>query len=211
MNIFRSWAENLKNFLPYIFVFIASLYQPWDADLGWHLKYGEYFFKTGTILKENTFSTQMPDFIWANTSWGVDLIYYTAFALGGFLGLTILGALVVTLTFYFFSRAFDLSFWQKAVIFPFLIILEDPVNAISFRGQVFSVMLLGILMWILSAYERSGQRKKLFFLIPLFLFWANIHGQFILGFGVLGLWFLLYFFREFISQFPDFKIANFAS
>ena len=203
--------NKLLNLLPYLFVFIASLYQPWDADLGWHLKYGEYFFQHGRILKENIFSTEMADFIWPNTSWGIDLIYYSAFHLLGFLGLTLLSSLVIAVTFYFFSKAYELSIWHKAVIFPFLIILENPVNEISFRGQVVSVMMLGILILILSKFEKYRENKILLWLMPLFLVWANTHGQFILGFGVLGLWLLLYLLRELISQFPELKFANFVS
>lgn len=37
--------------LPFLTIFIASFYPSVDLDLGWHLKYGEYFFKNGEILK----------------------------------------------------------------------------------------------------------------------------------------------------------------
>lgn len=200
MKFFSNSFKKISGFLPFIFVFTASLYQPYDADLGWHLKYGEYFFQHGRILKENIFSTEMMDFIWPNTSWGIDLIYYSAYHLLGFFGLTLLAALVVTLTFYFFAKAFDLDYWQKVVIFPLLIILENPVNEVSFRGQTVSVMMLGLLILILSKFEKFKSEKILLWLIPLFLFWANIHGQFILGFGVLVLWIFLYFAGEFLSD-----------
>src|SRR3990167_9331643 len=94
----------ILSLLPFIFVFISTLYQPIDPDLGWHLKYGEYFFEKGSLLKENTFSTEMPDFRWPNVSWGTDLITYFTFHHFGFLGLTVLSALIVTLTFFFFSK-----------------------------------------------------------------------------------------------------------
>ena len=98
--------NKLLNLLPYLSVFIASLYQPWDADLGWHLKYGEYFFQHGQILKENIFSTEMAGYYWPNTGWLSDLLTYQIFNGGGFLGLTIAAALVVTLTFWFFAKAY---------------------------------------------------------------------------------------------------------
>lgn len=200
MKFLSVFQKKISGFLPFIFVFIASLYRPYDADLGWHLKYGEYFFRHGRILKENIFSTEMTDFIWPNTSWGIDLIYYSAYYLLGFFGLTFLAALVITLTFYFFAKAFDLDYWQKVVIFPLLIILENPVNEVSFRGQTVSVMMLGLLILILSKYEKFKSEKILLWLIPLFLFWANIHGQFILGFGIMVLWFFLYFLGQFLED-----------
>ena len=96
--------------LPFIFIFVSSIYKPYDADLGWHLKYGEHFIKTGQILKENTFSSEMPGFIWANTSWGTDILTHLFYNTGGFFGISILGAIVITLTFFIYSKAFKLTF-----------------------------------------------------------------------------------------------------
>src|SRR5690348_7569702 len=85
--------------LPYLIVFIFSLYPPSDPDLGWHLKYGEYFWQHGSLLRDNIFSVMMPAFHWANTSWLMDIIDYAVFHLGGFFGISLLSALVVALTF----------------------------------------------------------------------------------------------------------------
>src|SRR3989344_962853 len=99
----------MKNFLlaffPFLIVFISSLYVPYDSDLGWHLKYGEYFFKTGHILRDNTFSTLMPEFKWVNHSWGTDIISYAFYKPFGLWGLSILGALIITLTFFIYGKA----------------------------------------------------------------------------------------------------------
>jgi hypothetical protein len=91
--------------LPYLVVFVLSLFHASDPDLGWHLKYGEYFYQHGSLLRDNTFSTMMPNFHWANTSWLTDIISYTTYHLGGLFGLSLLGAFVVTMTFYFFAKA----------------------------------------------------------------------------------------------------------
>ena len=80
------WLKRVVWILPYIFVFIASLYLPTDPDLGWHLKYGEYFFQHHQILRDNTFSTMMPQYHWENGSWGTDIITYAIYKLGGFGG-----------------------------------------------------------------------------------------------------------------------------
>ncbi len=173
--------------LPYIFVFLASLFRPADTDLGWHLKYGEHFIKTGDILRANTFSAEMADFKWSNIAWMTDILSYLIYSLGGFFALTLAGAIVVTSTFFFFSKAFKVDFWQKAILFPLLIFFVEPLNRISFRGQLISVMLLGVLLYLLEKYK-DGSQKALFFVPLLFFIWANIHGQFILGLGVLFLW-----------------------
>jgi hypothetical protein len=180
--------------IPYLIVCIYSMYQPSDPDLGWHLKYGEYFWQHGTVLRDNTFSTMMPDFHWANTSFLTDIIGYAIFHLGGFFGLSLAGALVVTLTFYAFAKAFRLSLWQETLVFPFVLYLENPVNAISFRGQQIALICAGVLFYLLSRYEEKP--KLLWFAIPLFSLWAAIDGEFILGLALFGLWIVLFVSRN---------------
>jgi len=171
--------KNLFLFLPYLFVFISSINFPTDPDLGWHLKYGEYFFQHKRILRDNTFSQMMPNYQWANTSWATDLISYFTFHNFGFFGLSILGALVITFTFYFFAKAASLSFFEKSLIFPIVIYLMSPLNIVSFRGQLLSLLFLGILSYLLSFSENN---KKITYFFPiLFFFWSNIHGQFLIG------------------------------
>ncbi|MBI2022745.1 hypothetical protein HYS97_02770, partial [Candidatus Daviesbacteria bacterium] len=197
--IFNFFGKFLLPILPFILVFIAAIYQPNDLDLGWHLKYGEYFFQHGTILKDNIFSTDMTDYKWPNTDWATDLITYAIFSKFGFLGLSFTGALVITLTFLFFSLAFKLSFWQKALIFPILLVLEKTFNLVSFRGQLLSVMFLGVMVYLITLFE-SGKRKALFLLPALFLIWGNINGQFALGLGVLGIWAFSHLLKVFVEK-----------
>jgi len=180
--------------LPYLIVFIYSLYTAADPDLGWHLKYGEYFWQHGTLLRDNTFSTMMPSFHWANTSWLTDIIAYTAFHLGGFFGLAIAAALLVTFTFYFFAKAFSMTLWQQTIIFPLVLYLEEPINAISFRGQQIALLFVGVLFYLISLYEKKP--KTLWLVIPLFLVWADVDGEFVLGFGLFGLWIVLYLIQQ---------------
>lgn len=185
----------ILSILPFLFVFFASLYNPIDPDLGWHLKYGEYFFQNQQVLKENIFSVEMPNYQWVNHSWFSDLVTYGIFKNFGFLGLSVSAAIIVALTFYFFSKASKMSFWENALTFPFLVILLSPINSVSFRPQLFSLLFLGILFFFLKKYEEN--RSNLSFLIVfLFFLWANIHGQFILGLGVIAIWSFFYFVKQ---------------
>lgn len=183
----------LNSFLPivpYLIVFISSLYFPSDPDLGWHLKYGQYFWQHGKLLRDNTFSTMMPQYHWANTSWLTDIISYSAYHLGGFLGLILLSAVVVTATFYFFAKAFRFTLWEQTLIFPWILYLESPVNVISFRGQQLAIMFAGVLFYLISLYK--NRPKLLWLAIPLFLIWVDVDGEFLLGYALFCLWVILY-------------------
>ena len=181
--------KSLIQILPYLLVFIASLYLPTDPDLGWHLKYGEYFFQHHQLLRDNTFSSMMPHYHWANGSWGTDIITYVLFKIGGFFALTIAGAAVVTTTFFFFARAGGLEFVSEVIAFPIFLFLLFPLNSSSFRGEQLSYLFLGILLFLLSKYKPS---TKLFFFIPLlFLLWFNIHEESFLALTVFVVWVIL--------------------
>src|SRR5256885_13594743 len=142
--LMKRFFQILLSFFPYAIVFVGSFFSPSDPDLGWHLKYGEYFWGHHEILRENIFSTMMPLYHWANTDWGTDVLTYLVYHFGGFLGLSVLSSLLGTSTFYFFSRAGKLRLWDQALLFPLLLYLEQPVHVISFRGQLLSLFFLGV-------------------------------------------------------------------
>ncbi len=166
--------------LPYIFVFVASLFNPSDSDLGWHLKYGEYFFQNGKILTDNIFSSDMAGFNWVNSSWLTDLLTYFTYSKFGFLGLSVLSALVITLILYFFAKASKLSLWQQMFIFPLIVYLEYPLFSVSFRGHLLTLLFISVLYFLLNLFLHN-RKKILFLLLPLFTLWSNVHGEFVLG------------------------------
>lgn len=187
----KKFLDSILAIFPYIIVFVGSLYGPADPDLGWHLKNGEYFFKFHKILRDNPYTTMMPNFHWANVSWGTDLITYFVYHYSGFLGLTILAAIIVSFTFYFLSKAARLTLWDQVFLFPLLMYLETPINSVSFRGQQITLLFLGILFYIFSL---SKQYPKIMYLtVPLFLIWANLHGEFILGIVIFFCWIVISF------------------
>ena len=186
-------AKTVALFKPFIvvalflFVFIASIYHPIDLDLGWHLKYGEYFVHHGELLRENSFSSTMTTFRWANGSWGTDVISYVIYQyLGGFFGLTVASALLVVLTFFFYAKAFKLGLFDQSLLFPLLILLERPVHLVSFRGIQISLFFMSVLVYLLSKYKPLS--RMMLFVPVLILFWVNIHTEVFMGLGLLGLW-----------------------
>ncbi len=197
MKVKTNFLSNLLSFVLLIAVSIGSLFYPTDPDLGWHLKYGESFFENNQVLRENTFSRLMPDYKWNNSSWGTDLITYQAYSNFGFLGVSALGALVITLTFIFIGKAAKLDLFEKSVLFPVLLYLTLPVNQVSFRGQLLSLLLIAVMYWGLSIYKELGDKKLILLLIPFFTLWSNLHGEFVLGLALFGLWVIIYLIKEY--------------
>ncbi len=191
----------LLSFLLLLSIFTASLFPPLDPDLGWHLKYGQYFFENKSVLRENTFSALMPDFKWNNSSWATDLLTYKTFNNFGFVGLSILGASVITATFFFMGKSAKLSLFEKSIIFPILFYFVLPVNRVSFRGQLLSLLFISIMYYLLSKYDEN--KKFALLLIPLFIVWSNFHGEFILGLALFLIWVLVYSAKEIFLNFRN--------
>lgn len=215
--------KNLEIFLSiltYALVFVFSLSYSQDPDLGWHLKYGEHFIKTGEVLRENLYSTQMPDFLWANGGWLSDVLIYLIFQNFGFLGLTIGGALVVTTTFYFFGNAVRMPTSLKSILYPIIGYLLLNINSSSLRGQQLSLLFLGILIFLLFRVSKkfsrmNNSRTELILLPSLFLIWANLHQQSLMGLGVFFMWVIFSFFfvsrREFLFLILTFLLSLIAT
>lgn len=184
---FRYLSNFILPIFLYLFIFIAALYRPHDPDLGWYLKYGEYFFKYHHILRDNILSTTMTDYHWVNHSWFTDIVQYAIYKNFGFFGLSIVGAAVITMTFFFLFRAFGLTLWDQILLSPLLLYFESAVNSTSLRAQLFTFLFLSILFYLLNTYKDSLS-KKLFFIPLLFLVWANMHGEFILGIALFFIW-----------------------
>jgi len=197
LGMLRKIGNFVQLVLPLILVFVCTLRPPYYLDLGWHLKYGEYFFNTHKVLQTNPYSSTMQNYQWANGSWGIDLITYLLYNHWGFWGLTIAGSITITLTFYFFSKALRLNFFKQAIIFPILLYLESPVNYFSFRGHQLSYLFLGILVYLFSLFPGKRNNFIQFFLIPLlFLFWANLHRASIFGLILYGLMIGFFLFKN---------------
>lgn len=183
-------------------IFIASLFTPLDPDLGWHLKYGEYFFENNSILRDNALSSLMPDYKWNNSSWATDLLTYLTFNNFGFLGLSVLSAVIIAATFFFIGKAAKLSLFEKSIIFPILFYFVLPVNRVSFRGQLLSLLFIALMFYILSKFEKTNKRGLLL-LIPLFVVWSNFHGEFILGLALFLIWVFVYSAKEIFLNFQN--------
>ena len=175
----------------YVNVSVGSLFYPLDFDLGWHLRYGQDVVENHFISSVNTYSADMAGYHWRNSSWLSDVLRYIIFKYSSFQGLMIAGIVTMVVTFYVFARAAKFSWWEATLIFPILVYMETPLTSASFRAQLLSFTGMGVVMWILASYQ-AGNRKALWWLLPLFLVWGNLHGGFILSTFYLIGWTILF-------------------
>ncbi len=160
----------------FLFLFLFTIQHPLDLDLGWHLRYGQYFFQTGHILKDNILSFIWPGYKWVQASWGYDLFVYQVFKYFGFAGLSLGGAIFTVLIFLIITRPIK-RFAFNQLLFLMMIYLTQvpPLYYTGMRSQTPSALFFALAIVI-------GYKFEYFYFLPfLFLIWANMHGGFSLG------------------------------
>ena len=200
---FKITKPKIFTILASLTVFLFLLYLPTDSDLGWHLKYGEYFLQNKQILRQDIFSHTFEGYRWINHSWLFDILAYSTFSKLKFLGLSILAALTVFAALKIILKNIKAS--PLEILFSAAVFIFFAKNSleVGLRSQFLSWLGLSVLLFLLNKYKK-GQTKALRFLPLLFLFWANLHGTFLLGLAVLGIFWLVETVRRFR---PDFSLA----
>jgi hypothetical protein len=177
-------TQTLLEFLVPILVFIILTRTPQDADMWWHLRAGQDMWQSKSILLTDTFSYTRAGQPWVNAFWISEIIFYLLYRLGGFFSLTVLVALTGAVTFYFLSRRMEGNKFVNAFVIILATVTAAPIW--SPRPQIFSFLILALLDgWLLNHIQKNN-KASLWILIPIFAFWANIHGGWIWGFLLLA-------------------------
>jgi len=151
---------------------------PTDLDLGWHLQYGKQILETRQIPKTNTFSYTLPNYSWSNSYWFSQIVMYLIFSKLGYIGLSVITAGSIAFACVYFSK----SLFASGVVYVGLTFF-----ALSVRPMGFSTILMLLMLYILL--KKPTAIKWLPFL---FILWANVHADFVLGLFILGIYTLLH-------------------
>lgn len=167
-----------------LLVFLALFLPAVDTDLGWHLRYGEYFIQTGQFLRENTLTYFLADYYWPNPFPLYQPLTYLIYKTGGLLGLAVAYGFLGALGFWIFNKI-NLKLPKiNLILFLGLVLFSWTVFSLGWRAQIFTFLGLVLLFFTLKRVEKSG--RILWALPLLFLIWANLHGGFVLGLTVLA-------------------------
>ncbi len=173
---------------PLLFLVICQPFTtPTDPDYWWHVRTGQLIAETGTIPRTDPFSYTAAGQPWVTHEWGTELLFYVVSHALGYAGLVAFFGIVEALTalaVYLMCRRRGLG-EPAAAIFMMLAFGMSLTNA-TVRPQVLTAFLLAVCAWLLTRY-RQGERRALWPLPIIFVLWVNLHGGYLIGFGLLGL------------------------
>ena len=161
-----------------------------DGDTGYHIRAGEYILKTLTIPKHDIFSYHTPPLPWVAHEWLSEVIMGGIHKYLGLNGVVFFFSVLISSVFYLLFRFLRANNGNIIIstLLVFFAALTSSMHWLA-RPHIFSWLLMLIWYFILDGYQNRN-RNFLYWLPLLMLFWVNLHGGFILGFLLAGVFLL---------------------
>jgi len=160
-----------------------------DADTGYHIRAGEYILNNLTVPHQDIFSFRTPPLPWTAHEWLAEVIMASLHRVSGITGMVLFFIFLIALTYFLLYRY--LRTRQRNVIFDVLIILLAVISSQIHwlaRPHIFSLLLMVLWYAILEEFQ-DDRRNRLFLLPPIMILWVNLHGGFLTGFILTGIYF----------------------
>ena len=160
-----------------------------DTDLWWHLAYGRHCVEHGTLhVDHGAFTSMALTSPWVYVSWLGDVTLHAVHALAGTAGLRLMQMIlyggIVALAWSALPRR-RRDGWPLFLLAVVLVFLVAKPTAVFAKNGMFSATLLALVFAIHAHGRRRGHRTY-WLLPPVFLLWANTHGEVALGLVTLG-------------------------
>lgn len=183
----------MKKYLFFIAIFLtinfmAAAFNTADYDIWHRLAAGELFFSLGHVAPVDIFAYTPVKELWIDHEWGSGVIFFFVADRFGEAGLGWLKFGLIFLTFlpvYLMNRkrthepdAYRILFY---VVF-FYAILWGFVYTI--RSQCFTYAFFAIWLYLIDLVK-EGNKRILWAFPPMTIIWANLHGGFLSGLGIL--------------------------
>ncbi|HEY6706659.1 MAG TPA: hypothetical protein VJB61_03575 [Actinomycetota bacterium] len=157
---------------------------PGAVDLAYHLKVGQLMVAEHAVPRTDVLAWTTAGRPWLDQNWGAQLVLYGIWRLGGLPLLTVVGAALTVASWALVAaacrrRTADLRLVAGAVLAGYAV----SAAAFSVRPELFSLLLFAVELYLLEA---ARARPRVALAIPLLMpLWANLHGAFVVGIGLL--------------------------
>jgi len=191
----------------FIFLFWSLLAGPLsnrplaDPDIGWHIRTGELILATHSLPRTDPFSSTMQGQPWFAWEWLYDILLGILHRAGGLNGVVWLCALLVAAIFVLLLS----QLLQRGTGLPLaivLMLLAEAASAIHLYARPHIVSWLFSLLWFvaLERWEQGDGREQgstprwiPWFFPASMLLWVNLHGGWLFGIALLGIYTLAAF------------------
>jgi len=154
-----------------------------DPDFGWHLRMGEQIISHGIPLTD-PFSYTMLSYHVIDYEWLSNVLMATGYKSIGIYGLSVIFAFIFVAGLFL---AIPKKFKEYASL-PLVLAGALMLGFFGIRPQIITWFFLALLLNVI--FDEELWKKWKFFLPLIFIPWANLHGGFAVGIGILCLVFI---------------------
>jgi len=161
-----------------------------DNDLWGYLSFGRIFWEDGYFPYNDIFSYTPTNSLWIYHEWLTGVSFYFIFKYTGAAGLQLLRYIIIIATIYLI---YETALKRGGTPLSASIALVPSILLISFgyvpvRAQTFTYLFFILTVYILESVKTGGRWSLLLWLLPVQIIWCNLHGGFVAGLGLIGLY-----------------------
>lgn len=167
-----------------------------DPDYFWHLTTGQLIVQTGHVPSTDPFSFTWNGQPWTPHEWLSEvLIYWLISGFGRVAALFVFGLIPAAIVAVQAAMLGRRGVRALAFLGPAALAALAILPYVTLRPQAESWLMLSVLLWILTELHSDHPQRALW-LIPFFVLWANLHGVYVIGLGVVGVYLLFTLLRR---------------
>ncbi|NLG28031.1 MAG: hypothetical protein GX557_08975 [Chloroflexi bacterium] len=189
----RAWDIGIVFLVASLLVFALVRATP-DPDLWGHLRFGLDSLGSRSLAEVDPYSYTTAGQRWINHEWLSEVLLALAWRAGGAAGMIVLKALVGLVTFFLLSfRLYRLGIPPvrlASILLASLFVLLSSFIAVL-RPQMYTFLLFAVTLLIVCRAE-EGEYGWLWATPAVFAAWANLHGGFLAGLGIVLTWALVH-------------------
>ena len=161
-----------------------------DCDTGYHIRAGEFILDKHIVPRQDMFSFITPPLPWTAHEWLSEVIMAVVYRLSGLTGIVVFFSFFIALVYSLLYTTLRKSRGNLllAIAVTLLVTASSQLHWLA-RPHVFSLLLMVIWYHLLDNYQYRD-RNHLFALPLTMLLWVNLHGGYVAGFVILGIFLL---------------------
>ena len=168
-------------------IFVLTPMRIAESDIWFHLRNAQQLITNHSFLRADLYTFTTAGAPLLNHEWLAELPYYAGFKAFGLQGLLAVNAIVLCLIYgamYYLACRRGADPGDAAIVTITAVILG--LYSSGPRMHNFGYMCMALLLIILERFQQTG--KGLWLLPPLFAVWVNLHGSWLLGFVLMGIY-----------------------
>jgi hypothetical protein len=157
---------------------VLVFYRIQDADFFWHIANGKAMLEQGRIINEEIFSYTRSGVRFSNHEWLSQILFYFTYKTSGTLGVVLLKCIITAfIAFFTFKTARMVGAGISLSFLLVLVALLAGVARYRERPEIFSLLFISLLQFILYGIKTNNLHRRLVFIIPiLMVLWDVMHG-----------------------------------